>query len=178
MTSTATTVTATTSLTVTAYAATASGGSDVASTLDLLDRSRHSLLLACQSSDTTTRHQHAQLAALRAAASVLAARRDPRSPVVAGSGGPGPRSLWELLPRLAPELAEWASFFEVVTSGPGPVSARDADDLLRQAEIFLDLVRRSLGVPAHTPGQVDLLVPTLACALPEIGHDTPPCGSG
>lgn len=160
------------------------------STLDLLDRSRHSLLLACQSTDTTARHQHARLAALRAAASMLAARRDsgrllgpegsdrphrpdgadgPDRPV---SGGSGPHSLWALLPRLAPELAEWATFFEVVTAehrSQGQVSARDADDLLRQAELFLDLVCRSLGVPANSHGQVDLLVPTIPCALPRAG---------
>ncbi|WP_195908263.1 SAV_6107 family HEPN domain-containing protein [Nostocoides sp. HKS02] len=155
------------------------------STLDLLDRSRHSLLLACQSTDTTTRHQHARLAALRAAASMLAARRDARrlrgpgaSDGADGPDGPdrpddsdraGPHSLWALLPRLAPELAEWATFFEVVTADrrpQGQVTAREADDLLRQAELFLDLVCHSLGVPANNHGPIDLLVPTIPCALP------------
>ena len=135
------------------------------STLDLLDRSRHSLLLACQSPDTTTRHRHAQLAALRAAASVLAARRHPRRAALR-SGVPGPHSLWELLPAWAPELAEWAGFFETVTVRSGPVSARDADDLLRQAEVFLDLVCHSLGVPAQGQVQADVLVPTVPCLIP------------
>lgn len=124
-------------------------------TLELLDRSRHSLLEACQSRDVTDRWQQAQLGALRAAAAVLAARST-------AANRPGPRSLWQLLPTVAPELAEWAGFFEVVArrraqDRPLP---READDLLRQAEVFLDLACRSIGLPIQEQRRGDLLVPT------------------
>ncbi|GAB3436518.1 hypothetical protein GCM10027517_06730 [Phycicoccus ginsengisoli] len=128
----------------------------VASALDLLDRSRHSLLEACHSRDIAQRHRQAQLAALRAAAAVVAARTSP--------GGPaGPRSLWELVPSVAPELAEWAGFFELVAARPGPHTAREADDLLRQSETFLELVCRALGLPAAGVAR-DVLVPTVAAS--------------
>lgn len=145
---TATTMTATTMTTAPARVA----GTSAASALELLDRSRHSLLEACHSRDLTARHRLAQLGALRAAAAVVAARTTSR-------GHEGPRSLWELLPSVAPELAEWAGFFELVASHPAPSTARAADDLLRQAETFLELVCRSLGLPvAGIPH--DQLVPT------------------
>ncbi|MDP9444169.1 MAG: SAV_6107 family HEPN domain-containing protein, partial [Actinomycetota bacterium] len=65
------------------------------------------------------------------------------------------RSAWVLLAQVAPELEEWAVFF---AAGAGKraaaeagltrlVSARDADDLLRDAERFLAVVERALGVP-------------------------------
>lgn len=132
-----------------------------ASTLDLLDRSRQSLLEACQSREVAERYLQARLAALRAAAALVAARTSSTP-----SRQAGPRSLWELVSVVAPELAEWAGFFELSTTrraggvhDPGPVNARDADDLLRQAETFLDLVCRSLGLPV-SPSHGDLLVPT------------------
>ncbi len=81
----------------------------------------------------------------------------------------GPHSLWQLVPSLAPELAEWAGFFETVTARSGPVSAREADDLLRQAEIFLDLVCRHLGLPAQGQAQADVLVPTVPCLVQGVG---------
>lgn len=130
--------------------------SAAASALDLLDRSRHSLLEACHTRDIVQRHRQAQLAALRAAAAVVAARTRP--------GGPaGPRSLWELVPSVAPELAEWAGFFELVAARPGPHTAREADDLLRQSETFLELVCRALGLPV-TAVDRDVLVPTVAAS--------------
>lgn len=135
-------------------------------TLDLLDRSRQSLLEACQSREVAQRYRQSQLAALRAAAALVSARSVPNRQS-------GPRSLWELVPAVAPELAEWAGFFELSTTrraqvarGPGRVTARDADDLLRQAETFLDLVCRSLGLPVSPPHGY-LLVPT---ALPTQHH--------
>ena len=130
--------------------------SAAASALDLLDRSRHSLLEACHTRDIVQRHRQAQLAALRAAAAVVAARTRP--------GGPaGPRSLWELVPSVAPELAEWAGFFELVAARPGPHTAREADDLLRQSETFLELVCRALGLPVPAVDR-DVLVPTVAAS--------------
>jgi SAV_6107-like HEPN len=152
-----TTTNATTSATTSATAA-----SSAAASLDLLDRSRHSLLEACRSQDVTQRYRQAQLGALRAAAAVVAAR-------TTATTQSGPRSLWELLPTVAPELSEWAGFFAVVGDrrdpsdrtgkATGDHTAREADDLLRDAEAFLDLVRRSLGLPASHQ-HADLLFPT------------------
>jgi hypothetical protein len=144
--------------------------SAAASALDLLDRSRHSLLEACHTRDIVQRHRQAQLAALRAAAAVVAARTRP--------GGPaGPRSLWELVPSVAPELAEWAGFFELVAARPGPHTAREADDLLRQSETFLELVCRALGLPV-TAVDRDVLVPTVAASAASGASGTPVRGGG
>ena len=71
--------------------------------LDLLDRARASLLSACHADTIAERYVEAHLAALRAAAALLAARSKPsrRSQL---------RSVWEVLPQVAPELTEWAVF--------------------------------------------------------------------
>ena len=77
------------------------------------------------------------------------------------TGQSGPRSLWELLPTVAPELSEWAGFFDVVGARRHhDHSAREADDLLRQSELFLDLVCRTLGLPVPVEASDHLLVPT------------------
>jgi SAV_6107-like HEPN len=137
----------------------------VASTsLDLLDRSRASLLQACRTGDAGERYVEAHLGALRAAAALLAARSLPT-----GSGSPGtgrairasttrsrPRSVWELLPRVAPELTEWAAFFaasarrRAAIERGGRITARESDDLLRQAENLLEIVQDLLGLPRDT----------------------------
>jgi len=108
--------------------------------------------------DPGTRYARAHLAALRAAAAVLAARGRPGK---RRSGGV--RSAWVLLAEVAPELAEWAAFFAAgagkraaAESGlRGVVSEREADDLVRDAETFLAVVARVLGVthqPTLAPG--------------------------
>ena len=119
--------------------------------LDLLDRARASLLSACHADTLAERYVEAHLGALRAAAAVLAARSRPsrRSQL---------RSVWEVLPQVAPELTEWAVFFaasakrraalERGSVGPG---AREADDLLRQSETFFELVQEALGLPISRP---------------------------
>lgn len=118
---------------------------------ELLDRARASLLAACRTSEVTERYVDAHLGALRAAAALLAARSAP------ATRSSRPRSVWEILPRLAPELAEWADFFAAsarqrAAIGRGqPISTRAADDLLREAETFLGIVQELLGVPATAP---------------------------
>ena len=119
--------------------------------LELLDRARASLLSACHADTIAGRYVEAHLAALRAAAALLAARSRPsrRSQL---------RSVWEVLPQVAPELTEWAVFFaasarrraalERGSAGPG---AREADDLLRQSETFFELVQGVLGLPLSRP---------------------------
>jgi len=64
-----------------------------------------------------------------------------------------------LTSRVAPELTEWSERFSAVTgqrvgveTGLVRVSAREADDLLRDAETFVDLAAARLGLPsAHRP---------------------------
>jgi hypothetical protein len=119
--------------------------------LDLLDRSRASLLSACHAESVADRYVEAHLAALRAAAALLAARSRPsrRSQL---------RSVWEVLPEVAPELTEWAVFFAASAKrraaferGSAGTGAREADDLLRQSETFFELVRGGLGLPMSRP---------------------------
>jgi hypothetical protein len=62
-----------------------------------------------------------------------------------------------VLPVVAPELGEWATFFAAcsrqrsVMDRGGHVSTRQADDLLRQSEMFLEIVQDQLGVPQRIP---------------------------
>ncbi|MEW5531167.1 SAV_6107 family HEPN domain-containing protein, partial [Streptomyces virginiae] len=73
------------------------------------------------------------------------------------------RSAWDVLPELAPELAEWSALFasgaarraRAEAGIPDAASARDADDLLRAASMFLRLVERMLAVraPVQAPSQ-------------------------
>ena len=91
----------------------------------------------------------AHLAALRVAAVVLACRAAGRT------ASTGPRNVWQVLAEAAPEYAEWAGFFassapkrEAVRAGAvAMVSAREADDLLRDVGIFHDRVARRLARP-------------------------------
>jgi hypothetical protein len=121
------------------------------SALALLESARHGLANAGDTPDARDRYVAAHMAALRAAAAIVAARADPGQ----GKRRRGPRSVWELLPRVEPTLAEWAAFF---AAGAGKraaaeaglsraVSADEADDLLRDAETFLSLAESVLGVP-------------------------------
>lgn len=119
-----------------------------ASALTLLDRSSAGLLQACAARTAGERYVAAHLAALRSAAAVLAVR--------GRSSRGGPRSVWELVPKVAPELAEWASFFEAtagrraaIESGRAIATPREADDLVRDAESFQHVVEGILGLPQH-----------------------------
>ncbi|MGH8891459.1 MAG: SAV_6107 family HEPN domain-containing protein [Acidothermaceae bacterium] len=120
---------------------------------NLLASARHGLLEAAISSRPAERYANAHLAALRCAAAVLAAKTRPE---LSSSRRSRPRNAWALLADVAPELAEWAAFFSAGAAKraaaeagiEGAVTARDADDLLRDVEIFLALVETTLGV-AH-----------------------------
>ena len=113
----------------------------------LLTRSREDLLQAALARSASERFVTAHLAALRAAAAVLATRARP-------SPRGGPRSVWEVLPRIAPEMGEWAAFFAATASrraaveaGRETVTPRVADDLLRDADTFHHIVEAHLGLP-------------------------------
>ena len=79
-------------------------GSPPGESVDLLDRSAASLRCASQCGDAAQRYVEAHLGALRAAAAVVAARSVP-------SRRSRPRSVWQVLTEVAPELTEWAAFF-------------------------------------------------------------------
>ena len=118
--------------------------------LDLLERARATLESACRTAEASERYRDAHLGALRAAAALVAARSVPTPRA-------RPRSVWQVLPGVAPELGEWAAFFaacsahmSVIDRG-GHLSARESDDLLRQAEMFLEIVQDLLGVPLTVP---------------------------
>jgi SAV_6107-like HEPN len=121
--------------------------------LALLESARHGLLEASEETSPGSRYVAAHLAALRAAAAVVAARPSAET----SPRRKGPRSVWELLPRVEPALAEWAAFFAAgarkraaAEAGlPKAVSAHEAADLLRDAEAFLSLAEEALGVPAQ-----------------------------
>jgi HEPN superfamily protein len=121
--------------------------------LAMLESARQGLAEASAEPAPGARYVAAHLAALRAAAAIVAAR-----PLA----GPtprrkAPRSVWELLPKVEPALAEWSAFFAAgarkraaAEAGlPRAVSGREADDLLRDAETFLSLAEQALGVPAQ-----------------------------
>jgi hypothetical protein len=121
------------------------------SALALLESARHGLADAEGTPEPGGRYVAAHLAALRAAAAVVTAKADPAK----SRRRSAPRSVWELLPRVEPALAEWAAFF---AAGAGKraaveaglsraISASEADDLLRDAETFLSLAESVLGVP-------------------------------
>ena len=90
------------------------------------------------------RYALAHLAALRAAAAVLSCR--------AHEARTRPTSAWVLLARVAPELTEWAQFFAAgadkraaAEAGfAGVVTPREADDLLRDAQSFVQVVETTL----------------------------------
>ena len=118
--------------------------------LTLLETARRGLAEAGAESDPGTRYICAHLAALRAAAAIVAARGEPGT----GARRRRPRSVWELLPQVEPALAEWAAFFAASAAKraaaeaglPRAATAREAEDLLRDAETFLAVAERALGV--------------------------------
>jgi hypothetical protein len=111
--------------------------------LSLLRQAADQLDEGHREEDPLRRYPAAYLAALRAGAAVLAMRARPRPRRGA------PRDVWQLLAEVAPELEEWAAFFASCSRTRAAAEAgisravtrRDADDLLRQAEQFVDGVR-------------------------------------
>jgi hypothetical protein len=105
--------------------------------------------------DVPSRYACAHVAALRAAAALLAARA---RPVTSASGRRRPqKNAWVLLAEVAPELAEWASFFSAGAAkraaaeagSTRAVTEREADDLVRDADRFLAVVEHALGLTPH-----------------------------
>ncbi len=119
-----------------------------------LARASEALVEAEESHDHLIRFASAHVAALRAAAAVLAARAKP-SPAKRRRVQ---RNAWVLLAEVAPEFGEWAAFFAANASKRAAAEAgitravteREADDLLRDATTFVELVEHSLGLPRQT----------------------------
>ena len=122
------------------------------SALALLESARHGLAAAEHEVAAGGRYVGAHLAALRAAAAVVAARAEP-----IGGRRRRPQSVWELLPKVEPALREWAAFFAAGAAKraaaeaglPRAVSAREADELLRDAGSFVSLAEGALGIQAE-----------------------------
>ncbi|UYQ61635.1 SAV_6107 family HEPN domain-containing protein [Streptomyces peucetius] len=117
--------------------------------LDLLAQARTGLDEAAAFDQPNERYATAHLAALRTAAAVLAARGRPET---SPRRRQRIRSAWEVLPEIAPELSEWSLLFasgaerraRAEAGIQGAASHREADDLLRDAAMFLRLVERLL----------------------------------
>jgi hypothetical protein len=112
-----------------------------------LQRARSALVEAELATLPHERFLAAHTVALRTAAVVLACRTRPgRRPA------DRPRNAWQVLADVAPELSEWAAFFaatqtqrDTVAAGfRAGVTARQADDLVRDAAAFLAVVQRRL----------------------------------
>lgn len=134
-----------------------------AAALDLLAQARAGLDEAATLEAPNERYATAHLAALRTAAAVLASRARPEDVPRRKAGGArrrnAIRTAWELLPELAPELTEWSALFasgagrraRAEAGIPGAAGSRDADDLLRDAAMFLCLVERLLALQPALP---------------------------
>ncbi|MFF8312221.1 SAV_6107 family HEPN domain-containing protein [Streptomyces lydicus] len=126
--------------------------------LDLLAKAQHGLEEARTLETPNEQFATAHLAALRTAAAVLAVRGRPETTVRRRQRI---RSAWEVLPEVAPELAEWSALFEAGAPRRAKAEAgiadaasrRDADDLLRDAAMFLRLVERMLLLQPSLPPQ-------------------------
>jgi hypothetical protein len=113
------------------------------SALALLRQAAECVADGYRSPEPLLRYPAAYLAALRAGAAVLAVRAVPQQ------RRGRPRSVWEVLAEVAPELGEWAAFFASCSDTRAAAEAgisrlvgrREADDLLRQAEQFVGIVR-------------------------------------
>ncbi|MCX5556992.1 SAV_6107 family HEPN domain-containing protein [Streptomyces sp. NBC_00038] len=117
--------------------------------LELLAQAHAGLDEATALDTPNERYATAHLAALRTAAAVLAARGRPEP---SARRRARIRSAWEVLPEIAPELAEWSALFAAGATRraraeagiQGAAGSRDADDLIRDVAMFLRLVERML----------------------------------
>lgn len=121
-----------------------------------LARADQALADAAAAVEHTSRYASAHMAALRAAAAVLAMRGRPQH-------HRNQRNAWVLLSGVAPELAEWAAFFAAGSAKRSAaeagrsraVTVREADDLLREAAQFVEMVERCLGLSRQQPLSYD-----------------------
>lgn len=118
---------------------------------DLLRTALIALDDAYQAPTAADRYVAAHVAALRAGAALLATRAKPtRSSRI--------RSVWQMLPTIAPELQELCTYFALIGQrrvfveiGREHVTQRQADDLMRDAEAFTEQIAGILGVGLPIP---------------------------
>ena len=121
-----------------------------------LQRVRAAMVEAELSLRPSERFLAAHAAALQVAAIVLALRAHP----ALSRHRNRPRNAWQVLAEVAPEFGEWAAFFaategkrDAVRAGATSiVSVREADELVRDAQLFLTLVEHAL--VEHALGRV------------------------
>ncbi|MFH8410641.1 SAV_6107 family HEPN domain-containing protein [Streptomyces sp. NPDC018019] len=126
--------------------------------LDLLAQAQRGIDEARSLETPNERYATAHLAALRTAAAVLAVRGRPETSLRRRQRI---RSAWEVLPEVAPELAEWSALFasgaqrraRAEAGIAGAAGPRDADDLIRDVAMFLRLVERMLLLQPTLPSQ-------------------------
>lgn len=132
-----------------------------ATTHSYLARAAESLSEAVTATDVPTRYACAHVAALRAAAALLTTRAHP-----APRRGRSQKNAWVLLAEVAPELAEWARFFAggaakraaAEAGSTRAVGEREADDLVRDADRFLAVIERTLGLVPHVSASAQAAV--------------------
>jgi hypothetical protein len=108
----------------------------------LVTRARAALAAAEVADTVTDRFRSALMAAGWAALALVVAR----------TGREGDAAvIWRSLPHWAPEFGEWAGCFDQATGKLQAavqrryvLSVREADDLVRDAQTFLELIRRRL----------------------------------
>jgi len=117
-----------------------------AASVDLLSSAIRSLDEAIVAQRAGEKYVTAHLAALSAAASLLASHAQPNTRK--------PTSAWVLVAKVVPEFSEWAACFAAgagkraaAAAGlGGAVTPREADDLVRDAYDFINLVGKKLGI--------------------------------
>jgi hypothetical protein len=137
--------------------------------VDLLAQAQRGLAEARELEGPLERYAAAHLAALRASAAVLALRGRPEE---SPRKRKRIRSAWEVLPEVAPELAEWAVYYAAgapkraaAEAGiASAASARDADDLVRNTALFLRIVQRLVARGATVTNTVPNGVPNARSA--------------
>lgn len=133
---------------------------------ELIADAGRGLGVAIRAVGTADRYAAAHLAGLRAASALLAVRSAPAGGRTAGaatgsarartSRGAGRGNVWDLLERVAPDLADWAAFYragigkrQLAEAGIGrAIGARETDDLIRRTGEFIDLVEMMIS-PRH-----------------------------
>lgn len=126
------------------------------SAVELLARSDAELVAATLAPTPEEVLLHAHLAALRAGAALVGVRGRP-------GGRPAPRTVWDMVAAVAPELSAWAAFFadnaavrSAVEAGRSVVDMSRAERVLGAAEEFRTEVLEAIGLTDEAQGRLAL----------------------